>query len=189
MDAQLTSITLTLAEAKELTAQIKSGAEQVYEMLLRAHDGKAWQVMGFDSWRDYAVKEFEMSQRRAYYLLDHAKIQVEFSDCTMVQKPNERQSRHLSTLDTKAQRVEAMEKATELAASEGRDAPTARHVEAAVEEIKTGRPIVAPAITDAQQRQIDESENDSERLWLLKSYWKKASKKEREAFRVWIETH
>ncbi|MDH2424857.1 hypothetical protein [Sphaerisporangium sp. TRM90804] len=61
-------------EARLLTEQIKAATEQLYSLLLRAHEGQAWSALGYDSWRDYAMTEFGMSQSRAYQLLDHGRV-------------------------------------------------------------------------------------------------------------------
>lgn len=126
---------LTFDQAKEITAQIRGGVENVSLLLKQAFDGNAWGALGYTDWRTYAMQEFQMSQSRAYQILDHAKVQESFS--TMVEKPaTERQTRELSKLETPEEQVEAWSTAVETAQSEGRQQPTAKHVEAAVEEIK-----------------------------------------------------
>lgn len=48
------------------------------------------------------------------------------------------------------------------------------------------RPITETELSPAQKEKVTAAEKDSETLWLLKSYWKKATKKERAAFRAFI---
>lgn len=48
------------------------------------------------------------------------------------------------------------------------------------------RPITETELSPKQKAKVAAAEKDSETLWLLKSYWKKAKKKDRAAFRAWI---
>lgn len=89
---------LTAEEARALTDEIQQSAERTYALLLRAHEGEAWSALGYGSWRDYATTEFNMSQSRAYQLLDQARVvrSIEAaSDSTNVELPNEAQAREL----------------------------------------------------------------------------------------------
>lgn len=89
---------LTAEEARALTDEIQQSAERTYSLLLRAHEGEAWAALGYGSWRDYATTEFNMSQSRAYQLLDQARVvrSIEAaSDSTNVELPNEAQAREL----------------------------------------------------------------------------------------------
>ena len=61
------------AEAQEITNAIKSAATVTYALLAKAHEGKAHQSLGYDSWGEYVKAEFEMSPQRSYQLLDLSK--------------------------------------------------------------------------------------------------------------------
>lgn len=92
---------LTADEARELTNEIKASAERMYALLLRAHEGRAWSALGYDSWREYAMAEFGMSQSHAYRLLDQARVirVIEAdADSPIGELPNESQARELTKL-------------------------------------------------------------------------------------------
>jgi len=76
--AQL-SLPLTETEARELTDQIKALADQVWALLLEAHERKAWKVLGYISWEAYVRTEFDMNRRRSYQVLDQGRVIRELS--------------------------------------------------------------------------------------------------------------
>lgn len=61
-------------EARVLTERIKNAAEEVWNLLVEAHDRKAWAALGYDTFADYVGAEFDMSRRHAYRLLDQAEV-------------------------------------------------------------------------------------------------------------------
>ena len=61
------------SEAREITDAIKSAATATYVLLAKAHEGKAYKSLGYDSWGDYVKTEFEISPQRSYQLLDLSK--------------------------------------------------------------------------------------------------------------------
>lgn len=67
---------MTLAEAAQVTQAIRSNADQLWGLLLTAHEGRAWVPLGYGSWRDYATTEFGIGQSRAYQLLDAARVSL-----------------------------------------------------------------------------------------------------------------
>lgn len=68
---------LTTDEARTLTASIHNAFEVSYVLLARAHAGKAWLALGYNSWSDYVREEFDMSRSRAYQFLDQARVIAE----------------------------------------------------------------------------------------------------------------
>jgi hypothetical protein len=97
---------------------------------------------------------------------------------------SERQARPLAKLPADEQPA-AWEKAQVIAKEEGKPL-AARHVEKAVADTKSAKfPTNTPSVTNDEEG--EDAERDSEKLWLLKSTWKTATKKDKEAFRVWIE--
>jgi hypothetical protein len=78
--AQTTTLKLSLAdqlspdEARILTDQIKSTAEQLWALLLEAYERKAWSVLGYDTFISYAKAEFGYGQSHAYRLLDARRV-------------------------------------------------------------------------------------------------------------------
>lgn len=65
---------LTYDEAKELTDHIRATADMMYVLISRAHAGKAWKALGYESFKDYVKEEFNISRSRAYQLLDQARV-------------------------------------------------------------------------------------------------------------------
>lgn len=68
---------MTRDEAKELTEAIKASAMTMYAFVKRAHDGKIWKSMGYDTWADYVIGELDMSAGRSYQLINQAKVTEE----------------------------------------------------------------------------------------------------------------
>jgi len=61
-------------DARALTETIRSAADVLWVLIARAHAGKAWAAMGYDSWADYVGSEFDMSRSRSYQLLDQGRV-------------------------------------------------------------------------------------------------------------------
>lgn len=60
---------MTKAEAEKLTARINRDGYRLGELLLQAHDGKAWAALGYRSWSAYIGGEFSFSRATSYRLL------------------------------------------------------------------------------------------------------------------------
>lgn len=73
---------LTAETARELTDRIKGAAEQLWSLLLEAHERGAWAALGYECWRDYAQAEFGMSQSRAYQIIDQGRVIREIAAAT-----------------------------------------------------------------------------------------------------------
>lgn len=65
---------LTFDQAVDLTERIRSAAETTWALLMEAHEGRAWNVLGYNTWDDYVAGEFGMSRSYAYRLIDQAKV-------------------------------------------------------------------------------------------------------------------
>lgn len=65
---------LTVEEARELTEHIRSTSDVVFVLLSRAHAGKAWEALGYESWASYVGTEFDISRSRSYQLLNQASV-------------------------------------------------------------------------------------------------------------------
>jgi hypothetical protein len=61
-------------QARALTETIRSAADVLWVLISRAHAGKAWLALGYESWADYVEAEFDMSRSRSYQLLDQARV-------------------------------------------------------------------------------------------------------------------
>lgn len=60
-------------EAHEITDAIRATATATYVLLARAHEGKAYKALGYETWAEYVKNEFDMSTQRSYQLLDLSK--------------------------------------------------------------------------------------------------------------------
>jgi hypothetical protein len=49
---------MTKSCARDLTDRIKVAAQDLAEMLYRAHEGRAWEALGYTSWKEYCEAEF-----------------------------------------------------------------------------------------------------------------------------------
>lgn len=65
---------LTVDEAEYLTEMIRATADMMWVLLSRAHAGKAWKALGYDSFGAYVNAEFNISRSRAYQLLQQARV-------------------------------------------------------------------------------------------------------------------
>jgi len=61
-------------EAREITNQIKSTTNLLYLLIKRAHAGKAWKALGYNSFESYVKGEFDYSRSYAYKLLNQANV-------------------------------------------------------------------------------------------------------------------
>lgn len=74
VEVNLSRPELTVDQARELTNHIRSTADTLYVLIARAHAGRAWAALGYNSFEGYVREEFDMSRSRAYQLLNQAKI-------------------------------------------------------------------------------------------------------------------
>lgn len=149
---------MTQSCARDLTNRIKSGVNDVAEMLHRAHEGRAWEALEYASWKAYCQTEFQMSKQRAFQLLDFVEIKNTLKESTIVDSSGlkindlkEGQVRPLAKLDPEDQ-PDAWEKAVEMADGEE---PTAQDVEAAVVVVKETKArgqqlLTAPGFSSAE---------------------------------------
>lgn len=118
--------------ARKLTDEIKQDAQALSDKLVQAYDGRAWAALGYSSWREYAAAEFDMSQSRAYQLLDMSRVMraLEAASSTNVERPrNEAQARALAPLKDEPDKLAEAWKST-LERTNGK--PTARALQEAV---------------------------------------------------------
>lgn len=72
--AELIRPAMNEAEARAITAQIKSAAEDLWNLLYEAHERQAWQALGYRTWEEYVSTEFAMHRSRSYQLIDQARV-------------------------------------------------------------------------------------------------------------------
>ena len=65
---------MTRAEARKFTDQIRASADQLWSLLVEAHDRKAWTALGYGSFAAYVEAEFGMSKVHAYRLINQAEV-------------------------------------------------------------------------------------------------------------------
>ncbi|WP_156465074.1 hypothetical protein [Mesorhizobium sp. Root552] len=70
----VTPAELSKAEATQLTRKIKTAVNDVWALLVRAREGKAWKALKYSTWEDYVKTEFGMSRRRAGQLLEKGEV-------------------------------------------------------------------------------------------------------------------
>lgn len=61
-------------EARELTERIRDGLTLTWQLVVEAHDRRAWKAMGYPSFRRWVEGELNMSRGHAYRLLDHGRV-------------------------------------------------------------------------------------------------------------------
>lgn len=173
--------TSTLSQCEEIIERGQETFIEVGNAMLRIRNERLYRAE-FGTFQEYCEARWHMSPRHAHRMIEAAEVAGNVTNWSQTAPSNESQIRPLARLEPARQR-EAWQSAVEH--SNGK--PTAKDVEAAAHRIDPDRirPI-SPAPASSEQL---EAEKDSETLWLLKSYWKKASKAERTLFRVWLENN
>ena len=57
-------VVMSKAEARELTDKIKADVAEVWVLIARAYDERAWEALGYPCWDDYTSNEFATSRLR-----------------------------------------------------------------------------------------------------------------------------
>jgi hypothetical protein len=65
---------MTVQEAQSISDRIRSTAGELCSLLADAHEGRAWEALGYESWREYVEGEFHLSQSHAYRLLNQDRV-------------------------------------------------------------------------------------------------------------------
>ena len=114
MNDTIQVVIMQAAEAMILVQRIRDGLNTIADDLWQLKDREGWRSLGYESWRECAMKEFGFSQARVYQLLTYAEVvQNIAADSTQVEKPtSERQTRPLNQLPATVQ-PEAWKKAQE----------------------------------------------------------------------------
>lgn len=119
---------MTVAEAQECVAEIRTGIVNVGRKLLELYERDGWKALGYSSWRECAQVEFGFKQSHIYRLLDAAEVERNISPNGGNLQIAERQARPLVSLPPDAQR-EVWAAAVETAPN---GKVTAAHVQATV---------------------------------------------------------
>lgn len=157
-------------ELEQLENVIKKNIGAFYEVgraLMEIRDkGLYRDVLGFDTFEAYCKARWDFNRAHAYRLMDSVKVINNVSESETKKPVNLEQTRPLAKLEPDQQR-EAWQKAVETA-PEGK--VTAAHVSKVVKEV-TGEKEMAC--------------EDSDAVFQLKRWWRKATKKDKQIFIEW----
>ena len=175
------AITKNTTELEQLEGVIQKNIGAFYEVgraLMEIRDkGLYRDVLGYDTFEAYCKHRWDFNRAYAYRLMGSAQVIDAVSPIGIQSPDNERQTRPLARLEPDQQR-EAWQKAVETA-PEGK--VTAAHVSMVVREM------VALPTTDNKITITKETIEDSDAIFHLKRWWKKATKKDRQIFLSWKE--
>lgn len=148
-------IEMSEAKARELTDAIRAAATATYVLLARAHEGKAYKALGYDTWADYVRNEFDITASRSYQLLDLSKVVREIEEATpdgTVVTITEAQARDIKR---------ELPQITERIKAEVSDDPeeAAGTVERIIEDIRDQKKADEKAIQEREQK-LSEAEQD-----------------------------
>lgn len=130
-------------EARLCVTQINSHMNGARVLLLKLYEGRGWAALGYASWRECVVNEFDASKTHLYRELEAAKIESRISPMGEIGALPERQLRPLAALTPMEQPI-AWQEANER--SDGK--PTARVVEQVVREMRGDTPTIAQIADD-----------------------------------------
>jgi hypothetical protein len=65
---------MTVEAARRITDSIKAASTATWILIKRAHDGKAWKSLDYDTWAEYVTSEFNISSSRSYQLINQANV-------------------------------------------------------------------------------------------------------------------
>lgn len=142
----LATPTMAFDEAKQLTEQIRAGTLDLWKLIVRAHDERAWAALSYPGFGEYVRQEFSMSRAKAYRLLDYGHLQEALSHCET--KPGQLASVELAKLETPAEQTEAWQEAVETTKGKPRTIDVEAVVEKKVRAKRNGAAPVehAPAV-------------------------------------------
>lgn len=160
-------------EAREVADKINANMNNIRHLVLNLYEREGWTALGYASWRECVTAEFKNSQAYLYRQLEAAQAEKVISPIGENEIP-ESQLRPLTKLrDNPEQQREAWAKAV-ATAPDGK--VTAEHV------AKVVKSMTAPATP----KTIDVGE-DSDAVFHLKRWWRRANKKDKQAFKLWVE--
>jgi phage N-6-adenine-methyltransferase len=124
-------------EARDLCNRVRSNIKEVRGLLLALYEGEGWRALGYRSWRDCVVNEFEQSKSFCYRALAAARVERNFSQIGKIDASQIPESHLLPLTDMEPdQQVAAYELAIKL--GQDKDRVTMRDVKAAVKQL-TGK--------------------------------------------------
>jgi hypothetical protein len=136
VSALSTPARLSLAEARDLTEEVKADAASLWAKLLTLYEGEAHIALGYSSWGDYYAEEFGESKRHGYRILEAARVVAELPSDQLV---TESVAREIAPV-LKDEGPEAVEEVWGEVVQEHGPNPTAAQVRETVQERKDPEP-------------------------------------------------
>jgi len=72
-------VLMTQREARDCVEEINAGINNIRELIFDLYEREGWSALGYESWRECAMKEFLYGQSHVYRLLAAAKIERNIS--------------------------------------------------------------------------------------------------------------
>lgn len=161
---EVATVRLSLAEARDLTEEVKADAAALWAKLLTLYEGEAHKALGYSSWGDYYAEEFGESERRGYQLLEAARVMNALEPVQNFALPaNDHVARELApVLREDPERVE--EVWGEVIEEHGPQ-PTAKQVREKVQDLEQYR--VAEEVCDRPEPGIRKSKQQARLLGII----------------------
>lgn len=151
---------MTEDEARQCVTRINTHLNGARAELLRLYEGRGWQALGYNSWRECVEIEFGQSQRHLYRQLAAAEIEQRIDPGVKIGTIPEKHLRPLSQL-TPIEQPAAWQRAVETAPN---GKVTAAHVASVVEEMRApAQPsysALASLAEDDDDEPVEENEPD-----------------------------
>lgn len=134
MSADLVTGTLDEATARALTDEVKADTAALWAKLLDLYEGRAHEALGYPSWGGYCSAEFDLSESRAYQLIDAGRVRSTIVERGELPAPRtEAVARELAPL--RAEPEQMREAWTETVREHG-EKPTAKQVRETVRKLE-----------------------------------------------------
>ena len=79
MSSDLSLVAMDAAEARACVTAINARLNGARQLLLELYEREGWRVLGYDSWRECVVAEFQQSKTHLYRQLEAARVEREIS--------------------------------------------------------------------------------------------------------------
>lgn len=175
MEIVIKENTTELERLEGIIQQNIGGFYEVGRALMDIRDKRFYiNVLGFETFEAYCKARWDFQRTYAYHLIASVKVVDAVSSLDDIQKPsNQLQTRPLEKLSSDQQR-EAWQKVIDIA-------PEGKITAALVSKIVRG---MAPPSTPKTKDRMGE---DTDAVFQLKRWWKKATKKDKQVFKLWID--
>lgn len=144
VQAEVVLLPMTGDEARQIVDRIKGHLNEARRLIYDLYQREGWRAMGYGSWRECVVAEFEQGENMLYRQLQAAEVEfILFDNCQKVGEIPEGQLRPLAPLRNDP---DAVREAWNLANERTDGQPTGRDVQEAVDEVlESDRPSI-PAL-------------------------------------------